>query len=78
MKKELPRSVFYTAVGLVVLIAGVLLYRQATEPLYHRDPNAQRFVTPAERRQRGESLARPEPKSQNKTSDSSAKKEAKR
>ena len=59
MKKELPPSVFYAVVGVVMLVLGVLLYRQATDPLYHRHPDEQQFVSPGQRMQSAPAAAKP-------------------
>jgi hypothetical protein len=49
MNVKLPPAVFFVIVGLVVAVAGVLLYRQATEPIYKRDPDEQKFTSPSSR-----------------------------
>lgn len=49
MNAKVPPALFIVIVGLVAAVAGVLLYRQATDPLYHRDPDLQKFTAPSSR-----------------------------
>ena len=50
MNVKIPRPVFYTTIAVVALVIGIFLYREATDPLYHRDPETvtgfQRMGTP--------------------------------
>ena len=50
MNLTISRRLFYSVIAVVALVIGVALYRQATEPLYHVDPNTvtgfQRMGTP--------------------------------
>lgn len=59
MKKQIPSSVFFVVLLATVCVVGFFLYKQATDPLYHRDPNDQKFLAPGERRKQ---MATPEKK----------------
>lgn len=47
MKRPIPPAVFYITIAVAFFIAIVILYRQATDPLYHRDPDDQQFIPPS-------------------------------
>jgi Tfp pilus assembly protein PilO len=38
MNQKVSPKVFFAVLAMVVLVMGFLLYRQATEPLYHHEP----------------------------------------
>jgi hypothetical protein len=38
MKKQIPPSVFFTILTIFVVFVGYLLYKQATDPIYHHEP----------------------------------------
>lgn len=56
MNKQIPPAIFYVVIAIVFLVVTVILYRQATDPLYHRDPEEQSFSAPAERRREMEQI----------------------
>jgi len=39
MKQQVSPKLFFAVIALVCLVVGVILYRQATDPLYHHDPD---------------------------------------
>jgi len=51
MRKQIPAPLFYGIVAVVFAVVVVLLYREATDPLYHRHPDDQRFIPPGVRQQ---------------------------
>ena len=38
MKKQVPPSVFFVVLTIFVAFVGYLLYKQATDPIYHHEP----------------------------------------
>jgi len=39
MKTQISPKVFFAVLAVFLAILGTLLYRQATDPLYHREPD---------------------------------------
>lgn len=39
MKQQVSPKLFFAVIALVCLAVGTLLYRQATDPLYHNEPD---------------------------------------
>lgn len=51
MTKKVSPKLFYTIITVVCLVVGMILYRQATDPLYHVEPDEEaarrQFTKPA-------------------------------
>ncbi len=39
MKQQISPKIFFSILAVILLVVGIVLYRQATDPIYHNEPD---------------------------------------